>query len=133
MIGEVVDSSRRKIVAYVRESDYKGINPGIRTTVALRDQLARHGGTVTYASPLPALLPASPLLDIFGGPVPSMPAEGTGLYQPLEPYYMIEIEPDRQSDLPIGRSGTVWLKRYSSIGGNALRAVLSVLQKELTF
>jgi putative peptide zinc metalloprotease protein len=133
VIGEVVDSSRRKIVAYVRESDYKGINPGIRTTVALRDQLARHGGTVTYASPLPALLPASPLLDIFGGPVPSMPAEGTGLYQPLEPYYMIEIEPDRQSDLPIGRSGTVWLKRYSSIGGNALRAVLSVLQKELTF
>ncbi len=133
IIGEVVDSSSRKIVAYVRENDYKGILPGARATIALKDQLISHNGTVTYASPLPALLPASPLLNIFGGPLLCVPVEGTNLYQPLEPYYQIEIEPDRQSDLPIGRTGTVWLRRYSSIGGNAMRAVLSVLQKELTF
>lgn len=133
IIGEVVDSSSRKIVAYVRENEYKGVKPGIRATIALKDQLIRHGGTVTYASPLPALLPASPLLNLFGGSLPCIPVEGTNLYQPLEPYYLIEITPDRQSDLPVGRSGTVWLRRYSSIGGNALRAVLSVLQKELTF
>lgn len=129
----MVDSSSRKIVAYVRENEYKGVKPVIRATIALKDQLIRHGGTVTYASPLPALLPASPLLNLFGGSLPCIPVEGTNLYQPLEPYYLIEITPDRQSDLPVGRSGTVWLRRYSSIGGNALRAVLSVLQKELTF
>ncbi len=133
VIGEVVDSSKLKIVAFVKESDYKGITDKQRATIALKDQLVRHSGAVTYASPLPALLPPSPLLNIFGGPIPCLPVEGTNMYRPLESYYQIEITPDSQQGLAIGRSGTVWLKRYSSIGGNALRAVLSVLQKELTF
>ncbi len=133
VIGEVLDASKRRIIAFIKETDYKGIKIGDRATISLSDQLMSHTGTITHTTLLPVILTASPVLNTFGGPIPAMPLENTGLYQPLEPYYVIEITPDSQLDLPVGRSGTVWIKRYSSIGGNILRNIIYVLQKELTF
>ena len=54
-------------------------------------------------------------------------------FQPVEPYYRVNIAVAEGESLPPGRTGTVWLRKYSSIGGNFLREVLSVLQKELYF
>lgn len=133
VIGEVLDVSKRKIVAFIKETDYKGIKVGDRTTISLADQMKSHSGTITHTTLLPVIMTASPVLNVFGGAIPAIPIESTGLYQPLEPYYVIEITPDSQLDLPTGRSGTVWIRRYSSIGGNVIRNIIYVLQKELTF
>ena len=54
-------------------------------------------------------------------------------FQPMEPYYRVDIAVPEGTSLPPGRTGTVWLRKYSSIGGNFLREALSVIQKELYF
>jgi hypothetical protein len=53
---------------------------------------------------------------------------------PLEPHYRIDIEFDRKPDIPAaGRTGTIWLRKYSSVGGTILRNTFSTLLKELSF
>jgi hypothetical protein len=37
------------------------------------------------------------------------------------------------SKLQVGRTGKVWVKKYSSVGGSLLRKIIGILQREMTF
>ncbi|OGV37246.1 MAG: hypothetical protein A2X48_12755 [Lentisphaerae bacterium GWF2_49_21] len=131
IVGEVYQPVAGKAVAFAVEDDVKHIRKGDRVSVSLSDELASYKGRVTGINPLPAALPPSPLLSVFGGPIPGFVGED-GFFKPVSTYYQIEI--DFQSGSPVpGRTGTASLGKYSSVAGNMFRKTLQVLQRELSF
>ena len=131
LIGEIHPAESSQVSAYVSEEDVKFLRNGDAVSVELNDALPVHAGTITAIREVTTLLPASPLLDAFGGPILTTPIEENA-YLPQTACYRIDILlTDRK--LPTGRSGTTRIRRYASIGGNLLRSALRVLRRELSF
>jgi putative peptide zinc metalloprotease protein len=131
IIGEVFAPGAVRIEAFMSEEEYKDINVGDKVSISLTGEISAIPGKVMTVSPIPARLPPSPLLNIFGGPIICFPGSGP-LYQPLSSYYRIIISTNSERRLPIGRTGTVSIRKFSSVGGSFLRKVLHTLQRELT-
>ncbi|HCE45560.1 MAG TPA: hypothetical protein DET40_18625 [Lentisphaeria bacterium] len=131
IVGEVYRPGSRKAVAFAVEDDVKHIRNGDRVSVSLRDELSSYSGRVTGINPLPSALPPSPLLCVFGGPIPGFIGED-GLFVPVSAYYQIEIEFPSNSPVA-GRTGIASLGKYSSVAGNLVRKTIQVLQRELSF
>jgi putative peptide zinc metalloprotease protein len=133
IIGEVFEPGRQVVAAFIKESEFKKIRGDENVSITLDDKVTTYYGKIVSAAPVPVLFQPSPLVNFFGGKIMCYPSPDYNVFQPLEPYYRINIALDEDISLPPGRTGTVWLRKYSSIGGNFLREVLSVLQKELSF
>jgi len=131
IVGEVYRPGSRKALAFAVEDDVKHIRIGNRVSVSLSDELASYSGRVTGINPVPAALPPSPLLNVFGGPIPGFIGED-GLFKPVSTYYQIEIEFPSGSPAE-GRTGIASLGKYSSVAGNFARKTIQVLQRELSF
>ena len=133
IIGEVYEPDKQIIAAFIRETDFKKISGNEKVSVSLEDGLESYRGRIVSTAPVPVILAPSPLINFFGGRIICYPMPDGNTFQPVEPYYRVNIAVAEGESLPPGRTGTVWLRKYSSIGGNFLREVLSVLQKELYF
>ncbi|MFA6102867.1 MAG: site-2 protease family protein [Victivallaceae bacterium] len=133
IIGEVYEPDKQIIAAFIRETDFKKISGNEKVSVSLEDGLESYRGRIVSTAPVPVILAPSPLINFFGGRIVCYPMPDGNTFQPVEPYYRVNIAVAEGESLPPGRTGTVWLRKYSSIGGNFLREVLSVLQKELYF
>jgi putative peptide zinc metalloprotease protein len=133
IIGEVYGPEKQIIAAFIKETDFKKISGNEKVSISLEDGIESYRGKIVSAAPVPVILAPSPLINYFGGRIMCYPLPDANLFQPIEPYYRVNIAVADGVNLPPGRSGTVWLRKYSSIGGNFLREVLSVLQKELYF
>ena len=133
IIGEVYEPGRQVVAAFIKETEFKQIRGDEKVSITLEDKVGAYYGKIVSAAPVPVLLPPSPLVNLFGGKIMCYPSPDYNVFQPIEPYYRINIAVADNVTLPPGRTGTVWLRKYSSIGGNFLREVLSVLQKELSF
>ena len=133
IIGEVYEPGKQIIAAYIKEADFKKISGDEKVSITLEDGIESYRGRIISAAPVPVILAPSPLINYFGGHIMCYPLPDANLFQPIEPYYKVDIAVTDNASLPPGRTGTVWLRKYSSIGGNFLRSVLSVLQHELYF
>ncbi len=130
LIGEIHPFQSLQVTAYVSEEDVKFLRNGDAVSVELNDALPVHSGKITAIREVTTLLPPSPLLDAFGGPILTTPVEENA-YLPQTACYQVDVL--LTDPLPTGRSGTARIRRYASIGGNLLRSTLRVLRRELSF
>lgn len=131
IIGEVFTPGAIRIDAFMEEADFKEIKIGDKVSINLSGEVSSIDGKVIEASPIPARLPPSPLLNIFGGPILCIPGPGP-LYQPMSSYYRIRILAETDRQLPVGRTGIVKIRKFSSVAGDFLRKLLYTMQRELT-
>jgi putative peptide zinc metalloprotease protein len=132
VIGEVFSAEKRKIIAFVDEEYKDSVKAGDYVKINIADQIRTFTGKVTKVIPVPAILAPSPLLNVFGGSILCYPDQA-GNFKPLNPCFQLEVAVKNNELLPAGRTGTVTIRKYSSIGGNIIRNALSVLQRELSF
>ena len=132
-IGEVYNPNRQEVTAYVGEDEMRKLKIGDRVELYLKNGLKNYPGEITAVSDVAAELEPTPLLDVFGGNILSNQNPQHGYFKPLEPLYRVVIKVDESLNLPTGRSGAINIRKYSSIGGNIVRKVIHVLQRELTF
>ncbi|MFZ2656278.1 MAG: HlyD family efflux transporter periplasmic adaptor subunit [Victivallales bacterium] len=131
IVGEIFRPGAMRAIAYVPEDDVKFIHAGERVSVSLSDALSSYPGKVTGINPLPAALPPSPLLSVFGGPIPGFMGED-GFFKPVLTYYQIDME-FTAAPPTVGRTGIAKLSKYSSVAGNLVKKTIQVLQRELSF
>ena len=134
LIGEVFSTEDILLNAYIVESDYNKIKKDDKVTFSLDDDLTKYQGTVTAVLPVPTQLRPSPLLQPFGGPILCNKTSAT-TYNPLQQYYVVKICPAEkdQKNLPNGRTGTVTIRKYSSLATNIMKNALNIINKELSF
>ena len=131
VLGDIHDPGKLIGNAYVEEQDAKYIEIGESVEFSLPDQIQSYRGKVVELNELPAALPASPLLNISGGPINGTFNE-QGEFIAMTTYYQVKIEFEKNAP-PAGRSGIASLTKYSSVAGNLLRTVWHVLLRELSF
>ena len=132
-IGEVSSPAHSFIYAYIKEKKITDIHPQARVTITLQNELRKISGKVVSVNLAPIhALPATPLLDIYGGTLNTLPDKRNS-FKLAEPYYRITITPQANADLPVGRTGTAKIYVYSSLFGGYLRTILRVFQKEMSF
>ncbi|MDD5697261.1 MAG: HlyD family efflux transporter periplasmic adaptor subunit [Victivallaceae bacterium] len=133
ILGEVYNPDFRQVTAYVGEEEMRQLKIGDQVKLYLDGELTCYPGIITAVNDVAAELEPTPLLDVFGGNILSSRNLEQGYFKPLRPHYQVTIKVDDAVKLPIGRSGTVNIRKYSSIGGNMIRTVIQILQRELSF
>lgn len=133
VIGEVYNPKLKKVVAYVGEDEMRKLQAGDKIKLHLKRDLKSYSGVITAVNDVAAELEPTPLLDVFGGSILSNQNPHRGYFKPLHPCYQVTIKINESVELPIGRSGAINIRKYSSIGGNITRKVIHVLQRELSF
>jgi putative peptide zinc metalloprotease protein len=133
IIGEIYSPKLKEVVAYVGEEEMRKLQAGDKIELRLKRDLKAYPGIISSVNDVAAELEPTPLLDVFGGSILSNQNPQRGYFKPLLPLYKVTIKIDKTVELPIGRSGSISIRKYSSIGGNILRKVIHVLQRELTF
>ncbi|MFA7231598.1 MAG: site-2 protease family protein [Victivallaceae bacterium] len=132
VVGEVFCPDRQKVFAYVQEEEIKDIRLNDKAEVSMSDEIKIYSGRITAVNSVPAVFTLSPLLNVFEGPIMVYPS-GDGTFMPLTTCYQIEITLDYGNQIRSGRTGTAWIQKYSSIGGNLVRNTIHVLLRELSF
>jgi putative peptide zinc metalloprotease protein len=133
VIGEVYNPKLKKVVAYVGEEEMRKLQAGDNIKLHLKRDFKVYSGVIISVNNVAAELEPTPLLDAFGGSILSNQNPQRGYFKPLHPIYKVTIKIEKTVELPIGRSGAINIRKYSSIGGNIVRKVISVLQRELSF
>jgi len=133
LIGEVYNPKLKQVTAYVGENEMRKLQAGDKVKLHLEHSLKTYPGVIVSVNDVAAELEPTPLLDVFGGNILSNQNPEHGYFKPLRPHYQVTVKIDDSVDLPIGRSGAINIRKYSSIGGNIVRKVINVLQRELTF
>ena len=132
VIGEVFDPCRQIIEAFVDSNDVEAIRVGDKVTIGLNGEATNYLGIIASVNSVPATMGPSPLLQLFGGPIVCYPSPNNS-FQPVTTHYQVIIKLDDKSKLPVGRTGTVWVRKYSSVGGSLVRKTIGILQREMTF
>lgn len=132
VIGEVFNPQQQIIEAFVGSHDIEAIKIGDKVEASLAGETDKFTGFITGVNFVPASMTPSPLLQVFGGPIICYPAKGKS-FQPVTTRYQVIIKLSDNSKLPVGRTGTVWVRKYSSVGGSLVRKVIGILQREMTF
>jgi len=131
-IAEVFEPSQLKVIAMVKEEDVEHISQGDRVSITLHNELGHIKGTVSAINPVPMqFIPPSPMLDAFGGPLPSRKENYS--YELMTPYYQVTITPDEYEGMMAGRTGEVWFRQYTSIGWKIISKSINVILRELSF
>ena len=133
VIGEVYNPKLKEVVAYVGEDEMRKLLAGDKIKLHLNRDLKAYSGEIVSVNDVAAELEPTPLLDVFGGSILSNQNPQRGYFKPLHPRYQVTIKINDTLDLPIGRSGAINIRKYSSIGGNIVRKIIHVLQRELSF
>jgi putative peptide zinc metalloprotease protein len=129
LLGEVFSSDSETVHAYAEEKHAGRIKPGDSASIVLNGELRRRGGVVISVSQVPRKIHRpSPLLSICGGRLETVGEKGEIKF--LKPHYEVMISPDAGIAFPCGRTGEVRVRKYSSLGGAAARAILSVFIRE---
>ena len=132
-VGEVYNPKLEYVVAYVGEDEMRKLQVGDKIKLYLKRNLQAYSGEIILVSDVAAELEPTPLLDVYGGTILSNQNPQRGYFKPLHPIYQVKIKVDKMENLPIGRSGAINIRKYSSIGGNMVRKIIHVLQRELSF
>ncbi len=101
-------------------------------TIHLNGEINGITGQVTAIHEAATALDASPVLNLFGGPINST-TDANGAFRTLEAYYRIEIKPESSSPLALGRSGQVSFRQFSSVGATLWRNFVHIMRREISF
>ena len=134
-IGEVFSDKNTLIYAYADEESVRSFHLGEKVKIYLEGDIRSFEGQVVSINPIPTKeWTPSPLLDTAGGPLPVLRKESFSSFTLKNYYYQLRIDPEKKyKDLKFSRTGTVFVREYSSIGLSFIRTVISTLQRELSF
>lgn len=129
-LGEVSSFETRSVQAFLPEMELSGIREGQKAEIILPDQITKISGLVQVIRRTPQkTLPPSPLVDIFGGPIP-VKRQGAELI-PQHSWYEVLVRVDSENALTPGRSGVVKLERYRSLGASLGRLLLEIVRRDV--
>jgi putative peptide zinc metalloprotease protein len=131
-IGEIFDPQHQIIEAFVDSNDVEVIQVGDKVTVGLDGEAASYSGIIASVNAVPATMGPSPLLQLFGGPIVCYPSPNNS-FQPVTTHYQVIVRLADDRKLHVGRTGTVWVRKYSSVGGSLIRKAIGILQREMSF
>jgi putative peptide zinc metalloprotease protein len=134
-VGGVFDENSKIIYAYITSKDLGKINFNDSVSIYLNDSIASNTGKIISVNRFPVKVSEpSPLLSVAGGPLEVLKKvdESTHYYYLKQPYYILKIKPDDNS-IPLGRTGYINIRKFSSIGFDFIRKVINVLQREMSF
>ena len=126
--GEIV-SSRTVIYAYANDREIGKIRMGNTGKIRLADHLTAEKVRVTRIDTLPSRLEGSPLLQIFGGPIPVYPARDDR-FIPAQTLYCVELELPENMSIAAGRIVSVKIDHTEQLYKHISRFVLSFFLKE---
>ena len=132
VLGEVFDPRRQIVEAFVNSGDVEVLRIGDKVTVGLDGEAISYSGIITSVNAVPATMGPSPLLQVFGGSIVCYPSPNKS-FQPVTTHYQVMVQLADKCTLPVGRTGIVWVRKYSSVGGSLVRKAIGILQREMTF
>ncbi len=126
-LGEVFNTQDLGVIGCLPEYELGKIQKGQKARIYLPDRIRSISGVVIAVNPAPVTKSGpSPILSTFGGPIPAI--KDKEKYRILNPYYEVIIKPDNSMELSPGRTGTVRLRRFSSIAGGFARTLLQLIR-----
>jgi putative peptide zinc metalloprotease protein len=134
-IGEVFSQTNIQILAYVDEYYINKINISDKVKIYLHNDVYSYCGKIQSINPIPSKIwGPSPLLSTAGGPMEVLKREDNYTFLLKKYYYQIIIRPDKKyKELKYSKTGTVEMRKFSSLGFNFIRRLLKIIQRELTF
>ena len=134
-VGGVFNEKTKIIYAYITSKDLGEINFDDTVAIYLNDSIASATGKIISVNRFPVKVSEpSPLLSVSGGPLEVLKKvdESKHYYYLKQPYYILKIKPNDNS-IPLGRTGNIEIRKFSSIGFDFIRKIIHVLQKEMSF
>ena len=130
-IGELV-SAHSAVTAYADDRQVRKIQPGTAVSVYLPDSMKKFSGRISAVDGIPAKLQNSPLLQVFGGPIPVYPDERrVGEFISVNALYRVRIDfDDPDVRLLQGRTAMALVHHRERLAGKIFSFVLSVLRRE---
>ncbi|MFH0781412.1 MAG: HlyD family efflux transporter periplasmic adaptor subunit [Pseudomonadota bacterium] len=130
-LGEVYRTESKVIQAFLPEVSLSGIHEGQHADIIFPDKITKVPGTVRAIQRIPVKnFMISPLLDVFGGPVP-VKRQGTE-FSPQHVWYGVLIDINSNDvDATFGRSGVVRLERYRSLAASLGRLLLEMARRDV--
>lgn len=126
--GEIV-SSKTVIYAYADDREIGKILSGSRGRIRLKDHLSSGKVRVTRIDALDSRLEASPLLQLFGGPIPVYPSSDSR-FTPTQTLYCVELELLDEMPISAGRVVSVRIRHTEQLYKYISRFVVSFFLKE---
>jgi len=130
-IGELVSEEIRAI-GYADDRQIQKLREGMRVSVHFPDSMTKYSGFIVSLDRIPAKLQNSPLLQVFGGPIPVYPDERhPGEFISVDALYRVEINFDDPSVKQLKRrSARVVVHHRERLAGKLYRFAVSVLRRE---
>ncbi len=129
-VGELV-SKDISIHAYAQDRVIGKLQLGDTARVRARDELTWRTARITAVNKLAARLDNSPLLQIYGGPIPVyMPDGNSHLYSSVFPLYCVELSFDASPDISCGRVVSVEVHHVERLGVRIWKLFISALHRE---
>jgi len=126
-LGEIFSDEKLTLIGCLPEYELEKVYKGQKARIFLPDRLGSTQGTVIAVNPAPVTKSGpSPLLSVFGGPIQVV--QDREKFRILKPYYEVIIKPEDSSHLSSGRTGTVRIRRYSSISAGFVRMILQIIR-----
>jgi putative peptide zinc metalloprotease protein len=132
IIGELYNPKKQLIYAYAKEEYIDKLKVGDKVTFFIHSELKGFSGSVISVNSVASkkMLGPSPLLTSFGGHINVIPQNQFILE---EPHYKVVIEPTSEIPMHIGRTGTVYIRKYTSVAVNIFRKVSNLYHREFAF
>ncbi|MBO5688452.1 MAG: hypothetical protein J6S73_00885 [Lentisphaeria bacterium] len=130
-IGELV-SPQLAVTAYADDREVRKLKEGTSVTIYLPDTLKTFRGTVSRLERIPAKLQHSPLLQVFGGPIPVYPDEKqVGGFISVNALYRVEISFDDPEIRQLqGRTAMARVHHRERLAGKIFAFAVSILRRE---
>lgn len=130
-LGELV-SDHLSVTAYADDRQVRKLQPGTAVTVYLPDSIQSFAGKISSVDSIPAKLQNSPLLQVFGGPIPVYPDETrVGEFISVNALYRVVIAfDDPEVRLQRGRTALAMVHHRERLSEKIFSFILSVLRRE---
>lgn len=130
VLGEVI-SGNFLIQAYATDREVSRLKPEQEVTIRLKDELRTFPGRIKAINTISARLKSSPLLQLFGGPLPVYIGEkNPETFHSVQSYYRIEIEFSPRLKIQPGRVVQVKVHHSERLFDSLRQLLLSALRRE---
>ena len=130
-IGELV-SPQLAVTAYADDRQVRKLKEGTAVTIYLPDGMQGLRGKISALDRIPAKLQQSPLLQVYGGPIPVYPDESqAGRFISVNALYRVEIQFDDPAVRQLqGRTVMARIHHRERLAGKIFDFAVSVLRRE---
>ena len=127
----VINSPDNIVTAYASDDQLSRLAVGMKVLLRLRDSGKDQSGTIVRINPVPAVLPPSPLLSVYGGEIKVHPAPGKeNGFLPEKSMFKVEIISDTPLACQQGRTLRVLVQNREILFDKFVSSMISFFRRE---